>query len=45
MIKKKIVKKEVKVEIEQLGNISTQGTQVEDKVKELVDAVNKLNGF
>ena len=45
MIKKKTVKKEVKVEIEQLGNISTQGTQVEDKVKELIDVVNKLNGF
>ena len=38
--KKAEPKKEKKLNIEQLGDISTQGNQVEDKVREIVDWIN-----
>ena len=34
-------KKEKKVNIEQLPSISVQGTQVEDKVREIIDYLNE----
>ena len=35
------VKKEKVLKIEQLDSISVQGSQVEDKVRELVDYINE----
>ena len=34
-------KKEKKVKIEQLPTISVQGSQVEDKVREIIDYINE----
>ena len=41
MAKDKAPKKEKAPKIEQLPTISVQGTQVEDKVREIIDYINK----
>ena len=35
------VKKEKVLKIEQLDHVSVQGSQVEDKVREIIDYINK----
>ena len=41
MAKEKAPKKEKALKIEQLPSISVQGTQVEDKVREIIDYINE----